>query len=389
MPILPIDKEALWDGCKEIAMENYGLLYVDTEERRKRVIEKYKERASKKKLRASTIKWSDLTKFLAEWRKGEGKKVERLIRLRESVYFIPVVFEEKELGNKEIEKLNGLFEKNIVVSAEMIREEFGIGYDDRLFFSGELAKRKLIKALSEVEGEKATEYYVMGNTLKDSVSTDLFKVAIGGYAEDGLVTRAKLEDAIKVDATNEVIKYLENEDILLRVNNKYLVYGMTEEFARKICEELRKSVEGKIRECNYVMNEAIIRSIIEEKLDEMYNISDHMVKEEVVTSVLNELIQICGLSRDKMHSEILVESAGLGQLAEKKAEEIFFEIKNENKSRDVVTFDAIEMRKDADEKILDLYLNADATANKVIEEKIKGKCEIYINNYFAIKEDEV
>lgn len=385
MRILPIDKEALWDACKEIARENYGLLYV--EEKGGRVIEKYKERVSKSKRRlvAPTVSRDDLMEFLAKWVKGE--RGERLIGLRESVYFIPVVFSEKELGDKEIEKLEKLFKESIVVSAEMIRKEFEIAYDDRLFFAGELANRGLIKVLSE-EKEKVTEYYVMGNTLKDSVSTELVKMAIGRYAEDGLVTHAKLEEAIKVGATNEVIRYLEKESILVRVNNRYLVHGMTSEFARKIAEELRGSVEEKFREYNYVVNEAIIRGIMEQKIDERYNISDPAIKEEVITSVLDQVIQICGLSRDEMYSEILLESIGLDKFAKEKAEEIYLEIKNEKKLRNVITFTALEMNEDADKKILDLYLNPNTIANQIIKEKIKKKCEIYINNYFAIKEKE-
>ena len=388
MPILPKDKEALWDACKEIARENYGLLYVDTEERMKGLIKKYEERASKRRLVASTVSSKGLMEFLAERIKGEGEKGEHLIGLRESVYFIPVVFREKEIGDKEIEKLEKLFEENIVLSAEMIRKEFSIGYDDRLFFVGELAKRGLINALSEGEEEKAAEYYAMGNTLRDSVSTDLFMMAIGGYAEAGLVTHAKLEEAIKVDATNEVIGYLEKEGILVRVNNRYLVHGMTTEFARKIADEIEGSIEEKFREYNYVVNEAVIRGGLEDKIVERYNISDHTIKEEVVTSVLNEVIQICGLSRDERYSAILVESTGLDQVAEEKAEEIYLKIKNEKKSRNVITFDALEMGEDADKKISDLYLNPDTAANQVIKEKIKGKCKIYIDNYFAIKEKE-
>lgn len=372
MPILPKDKEALWDACKEIARENYGLLYVDTEERRKGLIKKYEERASKRRLAASTVSSKGLMDFLAERIRGEEEKGERLIGLRESVYFIPVVFSEKEIGDKEIEKLEKLFEENIVLSAEMIRKEFSIAYDDRLFFVGELAKRGLINALSEGEEEKVAEYYAMGNTLRDSVSTNLFMMAIGGYAEAGLVTHAKLEEAIKVDATNEVIGYLEEEGILVRVNNRYLVHGMTAEFARKIADEIEGSIEEKFREYNYVVNEAVIRGGIEDKISERYNIPDHKIKEEVVTSVLNEVIQICGLNRDEVHSDILIEPAGLSQLIEEKAEEIHQKVLLEAKDR---TLGKDKIEGAVNTFIAELYLSPEDRLNRFILDKVKQEVE--------------
>lgn len=365
---LPIDKEALWDACKEIARENYGILYV--EEKGGTVIEKYKERVAKRRLVASTVSRDGLIEFLAERVKGE--KGERLIAIRESVYFIPVVFREKELGDKAIEKLEKLFEENIVLSAEVIRKEFEIAYDDRLFFARELAERELIKALSEGEEEKVAEYYVMGNTLKDSVSTDLFKMAIEGYAEDGLVTHERLGKAIKVDATNEVIGYLEKEGILVRVNNRYLVHGMTMEFARKIAEEIKGSVEEKFREYNYVVNESVIGGVIEEKIGERYSISDPEIKDEVITSVLNQVIQICGLNRDEKFRDILIEAAGLNQLVEEKAEEIYQKVLSEAKDR-VLGKEKIEEA--VNTFIADLYLNPEPRLNRFIMDKVKQEVD--------------
>lgn len=387
MTLLPINNEALWTACKKVAQENYGLLYMDADKNVGSVIKEYKN-AQKKPLKASTINRDDLTKFLTERAKEEHddesltKLRESVYFLRESVYFIPVVFGEKDLGDLEIEKLTDMFKKNIVVSTEMIRKEFEVAFDDGLFFANELANRSLIKPLSE-----GGKYYVMGDTLKDSVSTDLFKMAIGNYANDGLITPAGLEEAIKVDATNDVIRYLEKENILVKVNSRYLVHGMTVEFSEKVAEEIKGSVEERFKEYNYVVNETMIRGVIEENINERYNISDDMIKEEVVSSVLDQVIMRCGF--DRMHDGILVESIRLDQLTDEEAEKIYSEIKNEKKLRDVLTFDALEMKEDADRKIsAELYLNPDTTADQVIKEKIKEKCNLYIDKYFDIMDKE-
>lgn len=276
----PVDTDILRDICRDVALDsdsgNHGFLYVDDHDSEIRsTYEDRDDRAfnigsfSAKELREGLEKLADGSPDITELREGSA------------YYFDP--FSTPEGGQQVVDELESIFQSNLVVTKQKFRTEFNLAPKDVDFFVRKLKDQGYIQQI-------AGEHYTVGERLEDetqgktSVANQLQRGADRGD-RDGRIDHSDLESVIDVAATDDVIRYLVDEDFITDLDGQYLVTGAIDQFGSHLAGEFVDDVIEEFEASAAVMTtnefEQVVRNHIESYTDVLSKV-DASTKDEIV-----------------------------------------------------------------------------------------------------------
>lgn len=307
MPLRPVDTDLLGDISIPIARENYGFLYVD------RVSEEIRERyesADTPLSKASSLSRSEMKETLQEL---AGNEHEDFRRIRSGVYYYDLFStgHDDQIPNR----LKELFmSTQQVVTAEQIRNEFNLAVDDIDFFIDKLVSNDMLFRIAA----GSREYYSVGSLLNEQTGQnkleDELREQSRGSEPRGILSHDELEQIISVNATSDVIRYLEGQlDFIADLDGEYLVWGALEEYGQWMAEQISDDVEAEFSDAGYAMSETeyreVITSLIEARSDLLENVSRRK-RDDVIDAVdegLRDVIDVDVDGRVAAHREPLVD----------------------------------------------------------------------------------
>lgn len=241
MSLRPPDKDLLTDICQSIAKENYGFLYVDQV---KDKIQSEYESGEKSRLRAQSLSASDIKEAMQTI---AGDDMTGFQQIRSGVYY----YDPFGMGDDSdiAPELTALFRGQLVVTSEDVRDRFDLAIDDVEFFIRELRNRDLLLRIAA--GNR--DYYTVGSRLKEQTDDQGLEGRLENRATNGKISHEQLEQAISVEATSDVINYLQSEGYVIDLDGEYLVRSSLEEFGANLAREIEESVVEEFEEAGYVM----------------------------------------------------------------------------------------------------------------------------------------
>ncbi|MFB6197725.1 MAG: hypothetical protein ABEI52_05570, partial [Halobacteriaceae archaeon] len=279
MTLRPVDKDILGEVCRSLALDNFGMLYVD------KVKDEIKTRYKNSDtgfLNADSVSIADIKAGLEEIAGDEYTEFERL---RSGVYF----YDPFSTGNDDIiaTALTNLFQTRFVVTSEELRSHFGIAIDDMDRFVSEMTDLDLIRRISA--GER--DYFTVGPRLKEQAGSAGIDARLRQKASHGKISHDQLERVINVSATEDIINYLEgqrDEGFIIDLDGEYLVRSAIDEFGAHVAERISESVKDEFDESTYVLPEdefdTIVRNEVEARFDVLTRIGP-----ETERKVLSEI----------------------------------------------------------------------------------------------------
>lgn len=252
-----LDSDILRRICVDIALENYGFIYLndhETEIKSRYVSE------DDRMLNFGSLSTEELREGLRELA-GEYPHVTEL-REGSAFYFDP--FAERE-GGRVINTLTDVvFDQALVVNTQTIRSEFDLAPSDVDFFVDELIDREYLERV-------AGEYFTVGDGLADetegqmTVANKLLRGAKRGR-RDGMVSHSDLERVINVAATQDVIDHLVDNDFVVDLDDKYLVMGAIDQFGEHMAEESTDAIVEEFEASGDAMTVAEFEQVIENEI---------------------------------------------------------------------------------------------------------------------------
>lgn len=260
MTLLPVDTDVLEDVCRDIAQDNYGFIYVSDQ---KNEIKSAYESADVGLVNARSLSLSDMRKALTEMAADEFVDLEKL---RDGVFYVDP-FGVK--GNMNITReLTNLFGQRLVVTGETLRSRFSLAIDDMEFFADELAERNYIRRITA--GKR--DYYTIGPQLKEHADDVGLDSRLAGEASNGKIAHSDLERVIDVDATSDVIRYLDREGYIVDLDGEYLVEEAIDEYARHLADEIADAVEEEFEASSYVLRTGEFEQVVENEIEARFDV---------------------------------------------------------------------------------------------------------------------
>ena len=316
--MLKVDAEILWNICKDKAREKYGLLY--EEANAEDICLQYSEKLSEIKFMQKTYtKTSINRKDIQNLLRNTESIPDDLQVINEGVYFIPIVYSDSDVKDMLIEDLQKMFNKNIVVSNETIRNALHISFDESDYFVSKLLENNLIKVV--VENDIGLSYYAIGNKFKEAVNADPFAKALINYAKGGLVTKSDLNNSTEINLTTPIMQYFEQEKLLCRATakpNKYLVVSLKNDFSKMFMHEASSEIQDYLEKNNFAVTESTMRILCTKLLNELYGLSDEGISEAVIDDVNYNITSYLGLEKWGKSREIFVDGGKLKALIDQK-----------------------------------------------------------------------
>lgn len=285
MTILPVDTDVLEDVCRDIAQDNYGFVYVADQ---KSDIKSGYENANVGTLNAGSLAASDMRKALSEM---SGDEFVDLEQLRDGVYYVDP-FGVK--GNMNITReLTNLFGQRLVVTGETLRSRFSLAIDDLDFFVDELTERDYLRRITA--GKR--DYYTIGTQLKEHADDVGLDARLEREASNGKIAHSDLESVIDVNATSDVIRYLDREGYIVDLDGEYLVEEAIGEYAEFLADEIEESVDGEFEESSYVLRIGEFEQVVENEIDARFDVLSkaRSVRTEILEETRETLIDRLGL----------------------------------------------------------------------------------------------
>ncbi|ELY65907.1 hypothetical protein [Natrinema versiforme] len=289
MTLLPVDTDVLEDVCRDIAQDNYGFIYVSDQ---KSEIKSAYESADIGLVNARSLSSSDMRKALTEMTADEFVDLEQL---RDGVFYVDP-FGVK--GNMNITReLTNLFGQRLVVTGETLRSRFSLAIDDMEFFADELADRNYVRRITA--GKR--DYYTIGPQLKEHADDVGLDSRLEREASNGKIAHGDLESVIDVDATSDVIRYLDREGYIVDLDGEYLVEEAIDEYARYLAERIEDDVEAEFEDSSYVLRTAEFEQVVENEIDSRFDVlsTARSVRSEILESTRDSVIDRLGLDRGR------------------------------------------------------------------------------------------
>lgn len=281
--IRSVDEETLQDICREIALENYGFLYVNDH---KDQIQSGYEGADTSFLEAGSISLSDIKDTLKSLTEDGVTGFERR---RNGVYYYDP-FETRE-GSRVSDELKSIFTYDLVINKETLETRFDIAPTDVDFFAQKLEGEDYVQRITA--GER--EYYVSGPRLKDKTSGDAsVDSRLQEEAQRGTISHTDLEKVIDVAATDDVIRFLEKNDFVIDLDGEYLVKRALEDYASYLGGEIGEAVVEELGDVGVLpiteFNQ-VIRNEVDSRFDILVNFSggdERSLIEEVREAIITD-----------------------------------------------------------------------------------------------------
>lgn len=260
MPLRPVDLDTLEDVCESIARKNYGFIYVTDD---KSEIKSAYEGSDTSLLKADELSTSDIRKGLSEIAADDLTDFDQI---RDGVFYIDQF---GAVGNEEItNELTRLFSNQLVVTGERLRSTFSLAIDDIDFFVGELEEREYLRRIRAGQND----YYTIGSRLEEEAND----VGLGSKLEDdavhGKISHSDLEDEINVSATTDVIRYLENKDLITDLDGEYLVRSLLDEYGEYLAGEIEDEVESEFETAAYILEDEEFEQVIKNEIRDRFDV---------------------------------------------------------------------------------------------------------------------
>ncbi|WP_096388991.1 hypothetical protein [Halopenitus persicus] len=371
MPLRPADTDLLGEIAISIARENYGFLYVD------RVSEEIRDRYESEDTgltKASSLSRSDIKESLQEI---AGQEHEDFRRIRSGVYY----YDPFSTGhdNRIPNRLKDLFlSTQQVVTAEQIRNEFNLAVDDVEFFVDKLVSNDMLFRIAA----GSREYYSVGSLLKEQTGQnrleDELREQSRGSEPLGILSHDELEQIISVNATTDVIRYLEGQlGFLADLDGEYLVWGALEDYGRWMAEEIADDVISEFDDVGHAMPTSEYREVVTARIEGRTDILENVSRSErddVIDAVEEGLQAVVDIDVD---GRIAVHRAPLSEEIDAHAEKIVSPL-----LADTAAATPSVMKEEAETEIEDLRLADSEEANRYLREQVRERANGKIEEAF-------
>lgn len=288
--VRPIESEILEDICREIALDNYGFLYVS--DSKDRIKEDYESRDTGL-LKQGTLSAANIKQGLRDLDNDEFSEFQKI--RNGAYYYDPFRLPE---GSAVADELKRLFKTDLVVNTQTIQSRFGIAPSDVDFFTEKLVDHGYISRIST--GDR--DYYRSGPNLRDETSGDAsVEARLEGEANLGKISHSKLENVIDVAATSDVIRHLTNEGFIVDLDGEYLVRGCFDEYAESLVGEIGDDIVDEFGDVG-VLTVDEFNQIVENEVSERYDVLLHLDRsdtQDLLGEVTDQLKEEHGLTKDR------------------------------------------------------------------------------------------
>lgn len=371
------DKEALQDVCRDIALENYGFLYVndDKEEIRSRYDSRGGDEGIAGKVKnaigGNSIGMEALQSSLEEI---AGDDFNDFQRLRTGVYFHDP-FNARQ-GEEVTNTLTQLFKYEIVVPEREMKSRFNLAKKDVDFFTKRLEEEDYIERITTSDHG---DYFTIGSQLKDESGDAGVDARLRKKAKQGLIAHADLEAVIDAAATDDVIRYLEHEDFIVELEGKYLVRSGIEEFAAHVADDIGDHVEEAFADAAYVLPNGEFEQVVENEVDAEFDVLEHLDRSDrswVLEHVREAVAAELGLDDDPR--DVVVHDEPFEEYADRRAAEILEEVDDPS----LGSADAFSEA--GHERIEELQLSNAEVADRYIHEEIRAAYDERVEEMFNV-----
>lgn len=367
--VRPIETEALEDICREIALDNYGFLYVtDT----KGKIKDGYENQDTGLLNTGSLSATDIKEGLRELTNDEFSEFEKL--RNGAYYYDPFGLPE---GTSVTDELKHLFKTNLVVNSQTIQSRFDIAPADVDFFAGALVEQGYISRIST--GDR--DYYRSGPNLRDETSGDASVSArLEKEATYGTLSHSKLENVIDVAATSDVIRHLDNEGFIVDLGDEYLVQSCFDEYAQYLVDEIGDDVVGEFDDAG-IMTVDEFEQVVENEISERYDVLQHLGRNhtgQLFDSVKDQLKEAHGLSESKA---VILQDEEFEQYVDARAEQILEDANRQSLGQ------PSEIVNEGKPEIDEIVISSADRVNTYVRESVTERFETKVDAMFEIDTD--
>lgn len=356
MSLLPVDTDALKDICRDVAMSNYGFLYVTD---KKGAVQSAYESAETGTLNAGSVSGTELKEALRDVANDEFADLERI---RDGVYYVDTF----SVGSSDAvtNELTSTFSHNVVITSETLRSRFGLAMDDVEFFVSELTDRDLVQRITA--GER--DYYTIGPRLKEHAENAGFDSQLARKAADGKISHSALEDIISIAATKDIIRYLEQEEYVIDMDGEYLVDDPSalEEFGQHAAHQIEDAVEATFEGSQYVLPAAELPGIVRSEIEDGFDVLSyaHRVQDDIIEETTNAVKTRLGVETE---GEMVVMREEFDAYVEQEARRILRDVKAE---ADVLPASPPEFEEAAEEHVEVVQVSNASAVNEHVRESI-------------------
>jgi phosphopantetheine adenylyltransferase len=298
---------------KQVALNNNGLVYAENRELRKQIQEKYQEKNEVQDsfFVSSNVSADQIRSELEDYATGNDS-IERLEGTK-GYYFDLRDF--PKWDKKILDIFMETFEHNAPIVrkkeiASKVREGTNIADEDVEFLLDKFAEgsRDESTHLEKLRAQ-GTKFYLPGSRLYENTTRPLsdlenvLSTAASKKRDPGTVTRQDIEQALKVEAPDELIHELTRRGYLISLpgKNKWLVNeeGCIDTYTESVVsDEIAPTVEEQLTQHDFIFPAEEYNTIVNNALKEATGILDDLdentredVLESIKQSVENELIE--------------------------------------------------------------------------------------------------
>ena len=362
--VRPVDTELLQDICEDIALDNYGFLYVSDH---KAEIQDQYEQGETSLTNKGSVSLGDIKESLSEIAERQTNSFERL---RGDAYFLNPF--EKRQGRAIGDELQSLFTADLVVNANKLESRFHIAPTDVDFFARQLIHEDYVERIPA--GER--DYFVSGPKLKDETSGEVsLDAQLKGKADtEGKISHRELEEIIDVAATSNVINYLSQHDFIIDLEDEYLVEEALEEYVDSVATEIQEAVAEEFEAADYVLHDPEFEQIIENIINDRRDILQQArsIRRDILNMTEEALEKKLGLERERdmaiLHDDKL-DVDGFEEFVDSQAEKIKIQVARS----DVTITKPSDQKETGKERIQGLQVGRTEKSREYIREQVQER----------------
>jgi hypothetical protein len=368
--IRPVDEEALQDICRDIALDNFGFLYVNDH---KDQIQTEYESSETGLTKAGSLSLSDIEGTLQDIAEDDISPFERR---RSGVYYYDP-FETRE-GSRVSDELKSIFTYDLVVNTQTIESRFDIAPTDVDFFTDELKRENYVQRIAA--GDR--DYFVSGPRLKDETSGDAsVDSRLQEEAKHGTISHADLETVVDVAATSDVIRFLEKNDFIADLDGEYLVKNAIDQYAAHLATEIGDSAAAEFGDVG-VLPQSEFEQVLRNEIDELFDVLPHLSRpdaDNLVAAVRSEVADEHGL---EVNRELVIDTEQFESYVARRAEQLRDDIESEHELATPSDYHD-HGRPDID----DIEVSDAQRVNKHVREAISAEFDSLVDQRFSAESD--
>jgi len=364
MTILPVDTDVLEDVCRNIAQNNYGFIYVSEQ---KSEIKSGYESENIGLINAKSLSLSDIREALSEMSSDEFTSIEKL---RDGVYYVDPFGVQ---GNMKItQELTNLFGQRLVVTGETLRSRFSLAIDDMEFFTDELADRNYLRRITA--GKR--DYYTIGPKLKEHANDVGLDARLVREASNGKIAHSDLERVIDVDATADVIRYLDREGYIVDLDGEYLVQEAIDEYGRYLASEIDETIAEEFEASSYLLRVGEFEQVVENEIENQFDVlsAARSVRGKLLTAVRESIIERLGI---EVGREMVQITESFDSVVNDHARRILTEQKAEHDQPPGTLPEWVEQAEDAFDE---LQVSTTTDVNEYVRDAVRERYRMLVND---------